>query len=43
MEVEGGCGCKGISSRELGSDGTVLNPDLGGGYTNLCVNFHRLV
>lgn len=34
MEVEGGCDYKGISTRDLGGDGTVLNPDVGGGYRN---------
>lgn len=43
MEVEGGCDYKGISRGELGGDGTVLNPDLGGGYRNPHVKFHGFV
>lgn len=43
MEVEGAGDYKGISARDLGGDGTVPSPDLGGGYRNPRVKSHGFV
>lgn len=35
VELEGRCDYNRVSTRQLGGNGTVLNPDLGDGDTNL--------